>query len=103
SNSTALFVAARADAVGMLVVRRRRQTIAALAFAAFLLLAGAAVAAQQFDLLPFLHTNDRHTAGVAVRPSDTDQGAAPQAPRCANSKVGTFVCNVTGTMAPGNR
>jgi hypothetical protein len=103
ANAGALFVAARADAAGMRVVRRRRQTIAALAFAAFLLLAGAAVAAQQFDLLPFLHTNDRNTARFAVSPSDTYQGAAPQALSCANAKVGTFVCNVTGTMAPGNR
>lgn len=102
-DAGALFAAARADAAGMRAVRRRRQTIAALAFAVFLLLAGAAVAAQQFDLLSFLHTNDRNTARFSVSPSREYHGAAPLALTCPAAKTGAFTCNVTGLMAPGNR
>jgi hypothetical protein len=102
-DAGALLVAARADAAGTRAVRRRRQTVAAVAFAVFLLLAGGAIAAQQFDLLPFLHSNDRNTARFTVSPSGTYQGAVPEALSCVSAKAGTFVCNVAGTMAPGNR
>lgn len=103
TDAGALFAAASADAAGMRTVRRRRQTIAALAFAVFLLLAGAAVAAQQFDLLPFLHTNDRNTARFSVNPSGTYHGAAPLALACPAAHQGAFTCNVTGGLPPGKR
>ena len=103
TDTGALFAAARADAAGMRNVRRRRQTIAALAFAVFLLLAVAAVAAQQFDLLPFLHTNDRNTARFSVNPSGTYHGAAPPALACPTADQGAFTCNVTGGLPPGKR
>ena len=103
ADAGALFTAARADAAGMRTVRRRRQTIAALAFAVFLLLAGAAVAAQQFDLLPFLHSNDRNTARFTVSPSRTYSGAAALALTCPSARRGAFTCNVTGALPPGKR
>jgi hypothetical protein len=103
ADAGALFAAARADAAGMHTVRRRRQTIAALAFAVFLLLAGAAVAAQQLDLLPFLHSNDRNTARFTVSPSRTYRGAAALALTCPSARPGAFTCNVTGALPPGKR
>jgi hypothetical protein len=60
-----LLLAAHAGAASLRTVRRRRQTVAVVAFAALLLFAGAAVAAQRFDLLSFLHTNDRNGADPA--------------------------------------
>src|SRR5438477_355278 len=63
----------------------------------------AAVAAQQFDLLSFLHTSDRNSARFSVSRSRAYHGAAPLALTCPGAKTGAFVCNVTGLMAPGNR
>jgi hypothetical protein len=98
-----LLLAAHAGAASLRTVRRRRQTVAVVAFAALLLFAGAAVAAQRFDLLSFLHTNDRNGARFSVSPSRTYRGAAALALACPGAKTGAFVCNVTGLMAPGNR
>lgn len=98
-----LLLAAHAGAASLRTVRRRRQTVAVVAFAALLLFAGAAVAAQKFDLLSFLHTNDRNGARFSVSPSRTYRGAAPLALACPGAKTGAFVCNVSGLMAPGNR
>jgi hypothetical protein len=83
--------------------RRRRRTIAAVAFAALLLFAGAAVAADKAGLLPFLHTSDRNTARFSINRTRTYHGAAPQALTCPEAKTGPFTCHVSGVMAPGNR
>jgi hypothetical protein len=99
----ALLPAAHARAASLRAGRRRRQTAAVLAFAVLLLFAGAAVAAQQFDLFSFLHTNDRNSARFSVNPSRTYRGAAAPALTCPGAKSGAFVCHVTGPMAPGNR
>jgi hypothetical protein len=99
----ALLPAAHARAASLLAVRRRRQTVAAVAFAVLLLFTGGAIAAQQFDLLSFLHTSDRNSARFSVSPSRTYRGAAPLALTCPGARTGAFTCNVTGPMAPGSR
>jgi len=102
-DPTVLLAAARADAAGLRAARRRRQTVLAVAFATLLLLAGAAVAAQKLDLLPFLHTNDRNAARFSINPSRRYRGAAPLALTCATARNGRFVCNVSGPLASGKR
>jgi hypothetical protein len=77
--------------------------VAALAFAALLLFAGAAIAADKAGLLPFLHTSDRNTARFSISRTRTYHGAAPQALTCPGAKTGAFTCQVSGVMAPGNR
>lgn len=98
-----LLPAAHAGAAKVRAVRRRRQTAGAIAFAVLLLFAGAAVAAQQFDLLSFLHTSDRNSARFSVSRSRTYHGAAPLALTCPGAKTGAFVCEATGPMALGTR
>ncbi len=99
----ALLRAAHARVAGLRAARRRRRTVVAIAFAVLLLFAGGAVAAQQFDLLPFLHTNDRNSARFSVNPSGTYHGAAPLALTCPGAGTKAFTCNVAGLMARGNR
>jgi hypothetical protein len=98
-----LVPAAHAGAVKVRAVRRRRQTAGVVAFAALLLFAGAAVAAQKFDLFSLLHTNDRNGARFSVSPSRTYRGAAPLALTCPGARTGGFVCHATGPMASGTR
>jgi hypothetical protein len=98
-----LLSGAHARATSLRGARRRRRTIAAVAFAVLLLFAGAAIAADRFDLLPFLHTNDRNTARFAVSPKGAYRGAAPVALACPGAGRGTFVCHVTGAMGQGDR
>jgi hypothetical protein len=98
-----LLAAAYAGAAPIHATRRRRQTVAAIAFAALLLFAGAAVAADKVGLLPFLHTNDRNTARFSIDRTHAYHGAAPEALTCPGAKTGFFICHVSGVMAPGNR
>jgi hypothetical protein len=98
-----LLSVAYAGAAGVRATRRRRRTVAVVAFAALLLFAGAAVAADRYDLLPFLHTNDRNSARFSVSPTRTYHGAAPLALTCPGAKSGSFVCHVSGVMARGDR
>lgn len=98
-----LLLASQTGAARIRGARRRRRTAAVLAFAALLLFAGAALAAKKYDLLPFLHTNDRNSARFSVSPTRTYRGAAPDALVCPGARTGTFVCNVSSVMAPGNR
>jgi hypothetical protein len=98
-----LLLAAHSGAAQVRATRRRRQTVAALAFAALLLFAGAAIAADKAGLLPFLHTSDRNTARFSISRTRTYHGAAPQALTCPGAKTGAFTCQVSGVMAPGNR
>jgi hypothetical protein len=98
-----LLAAAYAGAAPIRATRRRRQTAAVIAFAALLLFAGGAIAADRFDLLSFLHTNDRNSARFSVAPKRTYHGAAPLALTCPGAKTGAFTCHVSGVMAPGNR
>jgi hypothetical protein len=94
---------AYAGAARVRATRRRRQTVAVIAFAALLLFAGAAIAADKYDLLPFLHTNDRNSARFSVSPTRTYHGAAPLALTCPGAKTGSFTCHVSGVMTPGKR
>jgi hypothetical protein len=89
--------AAHAGAASLRATRRRRRAVAAIAFAALLLFAGAAFAATKYDLLPFLHTNDKNT------PGRTYHGAAPLALACPGARTGRFICHVTGPLAGGTR
>jgi len=98
-----LLLAAHAGATRLRAVRRRRQTVAVVAFAALLLFAGAAVAAKKYDLLPFLHTSDRNSARFSVSPSRTYHGAAVLALTCPGAKQGRFVCHVSSPLAGGTR
>ena len=98
-----LLLAAHAGATRLRAVRRRRQTVAVVAFAALLLFAGAAVAAKKYDLLPFLHTSDRNSARFSVSPSRTYHGAAALALTCPGAKQGRFVCHVSSPLAGGTR
>jgi hypothetical protein len=98
-----LLPVAYAGAAGARSTRRRRRTVAVIAFAALLLFAGAAIAADKAGLLPFLHTNDRNSARFSVSRTSTYHGAAPLALTCPGAKSGSFTCNVSGVMAPGNR
>jgi hypothetical protein len=98
-----LLSGAHARAAGLRGSRRRRRTVVAVAFAVLLLFAGAAIAADRFDLLPFLHTNDKNSARFAVSPKGAYQDAAPVALTCPGAGQGTFACNVTGAMTPGTR
>jgi hypothetical protein len=98
-----LLAPAYAGAARVRATRRRRRTVAVIAFAALLLFAGAAIAADKFDLLSFLHTNDRNSARFSIAPKRTYHGAAPQALTCPGAKTGVFTCHVSGVMAPGNR
>jgi hypothetical protein len=99
-----LLFAAQTGATRLRAVRRRRQTVAVVAFAALLLFAGAAVAAKKYDLLPFLHTSDRNSARFSVSPSRTYHGAAALALTCpgANGRGG-FVCHVSSPLAGDTR
>jgi hypothetical protein len=98
-----LLSGARARAASVRGARRRRRTIVAVAFAVLLLFAGAAIAADRFDLLPFLHTNDKNSARFAVSRKGAYRGAAPVALTCPGAGKGTFACNVTGAMTQGTR
>jgi hypothetical protein len=98
-----LLPAAQAGAARLRATRRRRMTAVAVAFAALLLFAGAAVAAQKFNLLPFLHSNDHNSARFSINPSRTYHGAAPLALTCPGARTGSFACHVTGLLAPGDR
>jgi hypothetical protein len=98
-----LLAPAYAGAVRARATRRRRQTVAVIAFAALLLFAGAAIAADRFDLLSFLHTSDRNSARFSIAPKRTYHGTAPLALTCPGAKTGTFTCHVSGVMAGGNR
>ena len=98
-----LLPAAYAGAATVRATRRRHRTVAVVAFAALLLFAAAAIAADKAGLLPFLHTNDRNSARFSVSPTHTYRGAAPLALACPGAKSGSFVCHVSGVMAPGNR
>ena len=102
-DADALLAGAHARAATLRGARRRRRTVAVVAFATLLLFAGAAIAADRLDLLPFLHTNDRNSARFAVSPTRTYHGAAPLALTCPGAKAGAFVCHVSGVMAPGDR
>jgi hypothetical protein len=97
-----LLATAHAGAAQLRAVRRRRRTVAALAFAVLLLFTGAAVAAK-YDLFSFLHTRDRNSARFSVSPTRTYRGAAPLGLSCPGAGKRAFDCHVTGTMAPGNR
>jgi len=98
-----LLPAAYARAGALRTARRRRRTVAVIAFAALLLFAGAAIAAGKFDLLSFLHTNDRNSARFSLAPARTYHGAAPLALTCPGAKTGVFTCHVTGLVVGGNR
>lgn len=98
-----LLSGARVRAASVRGARRRRLTIATVAFAVLLLFVGGAIAADKAGLLPFLHTNDKNTARFAVSPHGTYHGAVPLALTCPGAGKGRFVCNVTGAMASGNR
>jgi hypothetical protein len=98
-----LLLASQTGAARIRGARRRRQTALVVAFAALLLFAGAAFAAQKYDLLPFLHTNDRNSARFAVSPTRTYHGAAPTALTCPDAREGRFVCQVSGPLAGGRR
>jgi hypothetical protein len=95
--------AAHAGAASLRATRRRRRTVAAIAFAALLLFAGAAFAAKKYDLLPFLHTNDKNSARFFNTPGPTYHGAAPLALACPGARTGRFICHVTGPLAGGTR
>ena len=98
-----LLPAAHAGAAQIRATRRWRQTVAVIAFAALLLFAGAAIAADKAGLLPFLHTNDRNSARFSISRSHDYHGAAPQALTCPGAKSGPFTCHVSGVMAAGTR
>jgi hypothetical protein len=98
-----LLLAAHSGAAQVRATRRHRQTVAALAFAALLLFAGAAIAADKAGLLPFLHTSDRNSARFSVSPSRTYHGAAALALTCPAAKQGRFVCHVSSPLAGGTR
>ncbi len=98
-----LLAAGYASSVRVRATRRRRQTVAIIAFAALLLFAGAAIAADQIGLLPFLHTNDRNSARFSINRTRAYHGAAPLALACPSARTGSFICHVSGVMAPGNR
>lgn len=99
----ALLAAAYAGAADVRATRRRRRTALVVAFAALLLFAGAAIAADKAGLLPFLHTNDRNSARFSISPTSTYHGLAPEALTCPGAKTGSFTCHVSGVMAPGYR
>jgi hypothetical protein len=98
-----LLAPAYAGAAKVRATRRRRQTVAVIAFAALLLFAGAAIAADRFDLLSFLHTNDRNSARFSIAPKRTYHGATPLALACPGADTGVFTCHVSGPMAAGTR
>jgi hypothetical protein len=87
-----LLVHARAAAVRLRAARRRRRVIAAAAFAVLVLLAGAAVAADRLDLLPFLHSGDRNVASYSIDRSRVYRGAAPAALDCPQADATEFLC-----------
>lgn len=98
-----LLSGAHARAASLRGARHRRRTIFAVAFAVLLLFAGAAIAASKYDLLPFLHTNDKNSARFTISPRGTYTGAAPVGLTCPGARHGTFACNATGAMTQGTR
>lgn len=98
-----LLSGARARAASVRGARRRRWTVAAVAFAVLLLFVGGAIAADKAGLLPFLHTNDKNSARFSVSPKGAYRGAAPLALTCPGAGDGKFVCNAIGVMTHGNR
>jgi hypothetical protein len=97
-----LLVHARAEA-GRLRAARRRRVIAAAAFAVLALLAGAAIAADRLDLLPFLRTNDRNVATYSIDRSRIYRGASPSVLVCPHVGVTEFRCTTAPPAQAGRR
>jgi hypothetical protein len=94
---------ARATA-GTLQQRRaaRLRRSALLAFAALVLVAGAAFAASQFDALPWLDRSDRSSATFSVDSSRSYRGPAPKLLLCRRAGAGSFSCSL-GTFPSSSR
>ena len=86
--------------------RRRRgartRRIAIVAVAAVLLLAGTALAAARFDVLPWFDSGDRSSATFSIDSSRTYVGPAPRVLDCPGAGEGSFVCSA-GALPPHGR
>jgi hypothetical protein len=82
--------------------RRLRRTVI-LAFAALLLLGGAALAASQFDAYPWLDRSDRTNATYSIDSSRTYRGPAPDVLVCPAAGAGSFTCSVGSFPSSSHR
>jgi hypothetical protein len=101
-DAEGLLSSARVDSGRLRAARRRRRWVAGLALAAVVLPTGAAIAARELNLLPFLQTHDRNTARYSVDQSRVYGGGSPPALDCPAAGPGRFVCTPRG-LAAGTR
>jgi hypothetical protein len=86
---------ARAAAQGLerrRAARLRRTAI--VAFAALVLLSGAALAADHFDVFPWVDQSSRSTATFSIDSSRTYRGPAAQVLVCPQAGAGSFACSI---------
>jgi hypothetical protein len=93
---------AAAPRVAAARARRVRWALLAAA-AAFALVAGGALAASHFDLLPWLGTKDRSQATFAVDPNRRYRGPLPEALICPSAGSGQFACSNATFILPSGR
>jgi hypothetical protein len=89
----------RAAAAAPRARARHTRRVLALGFAALVLLGGGALAASQFDVLPWVDRHERSSATFSVDASRTYSGPAPQVLLCPDAGTGSFVCT-RGTFPP---
>jgi hypothetical protein len=95
SDPDAALERARATAGALRRQRTARlRRVAVLAIAALALLAGAAFAASQFDVLPWLNRSDRSSATFSIDSSRTYRGPTPDLLVCPRAGAGSFSCSV---------
>jgi hypothetical protein len=92
---------ARARAAAGRPAGHRATRTAILVFATAAILAGAALAARQLDLLPWLKTNNPSSALYSVDPHHRFRGPVPSYVRCpAAGRSATFACTATAGSNP---
>jgi hypothetical protein len=94
--------AAAAPRVAAARARRARWALVA-AVAVLALVAGGALAASHFDLLPWLRTNNRSQAAYAIDRTRRYRGPVPEALICPHAGHGEFVCSDATLVRPSGR
>jgi len=106
SSDPVSFLAAakqRREALATTRRRRTRRTLVVALAAGVLLAGGVAIAATQFDVLPWLDRSTRSDATFSVDPNTRYDGSAPAALRCPGAGPGEFTCSPSRAAFHGKR
>jgi hypothetical protein len=104
SNPDELLRRAAAATPRVAAARARRARWALVVVVAVLaLVAGGALAASHFDLLPWLRTKDRSEATYAVDRNRRYRGPTPEALICPGAGPGQFICSDATLVRPSGR